>query len=85
MLGVPHAWFWLPLLSYDGPQLGHSTPWHVSCLPSSYGCIPSIDASIHAFCSSTPPFQAFLHWLFHDVYQNPYDVPSFWPQGLPVS
>merc|ERR1719318_760749 len=20
MLGVPHAWFWLPLLSYDGPQ-----------------------------------------------------------------
>merc|ERR1719193_2828508 len=31
MLGVPHAWFWLPLLSYDEPQLGHSTPWHVSC------------------------------------------------------
>merc|ERR1719505_31391 len=23
MLGVPHAWFWLPLLSYDGPRLGH--------------------------------------------------------------
>merc|ERR1719244_2336267 len=32
MLGVPHAWFWLPLLSYDEPQLGHSTPWRSSRL-----------------------------------------------------
>merc|ERR1719505_439709 len=70
MLGVPHAWFWLLLLS----NRAHGKD---ACRFSWTPCISSIDALIHAFYSSTPPFQASLHWLFHDVYQNPYGVPSF--------